>query len=170
MRALLAISMVLLSCVCANSQGFIKRLFTAKPPPTLEQLTAEGGSNVDWDWRGAATIPALKLVESTRPDALLDGYAFTSAGGGITYQKLEWQSEGDDPLKGKWVSKFSWSPLTVLLVGNFDDNTAIDPSLATTVGFFQNLFMLGVGVDLGSVPSGRSRLFGALSININFNN
>ncbi len=170
MKTLFVFFILCIGSVSTFSQSALKKFFSPIPPLTDKELQAEGGSRTKWDWRPAATIPALKLVESSRPNASIDGYMLTSAGGGITYQKLVWESNEDNPKKGKWVSKFSWSPLTVLVAGNFDGNTAIDVSPAMTVGFFQNLLMLGGGYDLGTVPSGRSRFFGAISININFNN
>jgi hypothetical protein len=115
-------------------------------------------------WRPLVNIPALKLVQSTRPNAKVDVFLLTSVGGGLSYEKLKWNAA-----TLKYSSVVSFSPLTLLITGHVTAATALDLSPALTVGGFNNLLMGGVGVDLGSV-TGRSRVFGLLSIGVNFNN
>jgi len=67
------------------------------------------------------------------------------------------------------VSNFSFSPLTVLISGDTAEGSTLDISYATTVGFFNNALMLGLGYDFGQVE-GRRRTFFLLSVGINFNN
>lgn len=142
------------------SQGFFKPI----EKPTAAQIAADRTVAEKSSWRPVVTLPALKLVETSREDAKIDALLLTSTGGGISWQKLKYDEEDE-----KWKSTFSVSPITILLSGNLSSETPIDISYAATVGFFNNLIMVGGGYDLGSV-SGRSRFFGLISIGINFNN
>ena len=113
------------------------------------------------EWRPIVNIPAIKIIESQRENAELDALLLTSTGGGISYQKMEFDGT-------KWKSKWSLSPATFLLTGNIADNN-VDISWAATFGFLNNLIMVGAGRDFGQVE-GRSRWFGVLSIGVNLNN
>lgn len=119
-------------------------------------------------WRPVVTLPAIKITGSTRPNAKIDAQVLTAVGGGISRQRLVWDKQKG--ATGGWRSTFSWSPVTVLVAGSFTDKDALlNVSPAMTFGFFDNLIMLGAGYDLGDVV-GRKRLFGLMSIGINFNN
>jgi len=133
-------------------------------PKPESSLPTEGGEEKRWEWRPIVSLPAFKITESTRPDAKVDALLLTSTGGGISIQKLVYNKE-----KKRYESSFSWSPVSILLSGNLSADNPIDLSYLTSLGFFNNIVMFGIGYDLGTV-SGRSRLFGALSIGINFNN
>jgi hypothetical protein len=111
------------------------------------------------------SIPAFKIVESSRKNAQLDARILTQVGGGVSYQNLVYDSTNE-----KWISTFSFSPMTILISGNTANDDPIDLSYAMTVGFFDNLIMLGAGWDFGNVEDDRSRFFGLLSIGVNFNN
>jgi len=171
MRYTIGLILILLSHSLAFSQteaSWIKEFFLPIPPPdSATKLSTDrlASTTPRWEWRPNVTLPAFKLLESSRENSNIDVFVLTSVGGGISYQKLKY----DDKSK-KWKSIFSWSPLTFLLAGNINDkNTSLDLSVATTLGFVNNLFMVGFGYDLGSVEN-RSRFFGLLSIGINFNN
>jgi len=114
--------------------------------------------------RPIVNLPAFKIIESSRENAEVDVEILTSVGAGISYQIMR-------PVKDKdrWYTTFSFSPLTALLSGNSSGDSALDLSLALTIGFFNNMFMVGIGYDLG-VVSDRSRYFGLMSVGINFNN
>ena len=142
----------------------LKSFFSPIPAPQLGILPSEGGTKPSWQWRPIVSLPALKLTESTRAGAKLDALLLTSTGGGISVQKLIF-----DETDKRWKSGFSWSPATILLSGNLSAEKPIDISYATTIGFFNNLLMFGAGYDLGFVEN-RSRIFGVVSIGINFNN
>ena len=134
----------------------------------LTAMLERADGTTETAWRPVVNLPALKLTESVRPDAQVDGQVLTSVGGGISVQRLRWNSNKGD--EGGWVSTFSFSPLTILVSGNFGgDDARLDVSPAMTIGFFDNVIMFGGGWDLGKV-TGRSRAFGLLSIGINFNN
>ncbi len=155
-----------------NSHAIIALLKPVPPPDSLaadvarKSLAAKHHSKKVW--RAVAAIPAIKVTESTRENALLDASVLTSVGGGISWQKLSWDSSKD--VAGGWTSTFSFSPATLLLSGDFSEGgTDLDLAYAATVGFWDNLIMAGIGVDLGEV-SERSRVFGLLSFGINFNN
>jgi len=120
-----------------------------------------------WEWRPVVSIPAIKLTESTRPNASVDGTVLTSVGGGVSLEHLKWNSRHGE--QGGWESTFAFSPLTVLVSGKSEANVQLDVSPAMTVGLWQNKFLLGAGYDLGEVK-GRSRWFGLLSIGISFIN
>lgn len=145
------------------AQG-LKAFFSPIPKPVAKALPAEGGVEKNWSWRPIVSLPALKITESIRADAQVDALLLTSTGGGISIQKTVYE-----PATQRWKSVFSWSPATVLLSGNLSADNPINISYVTTIGFFNNLLMIGGGYDLGSVD-GRSRVFGVLSIGINFNN
>lgn len=117
-----------------------------------------------WEWRPIVAIPAFKVTESTRPNTDADVLLLASTGGGISYQHLIY-----DATEQKYNCTFSVSPLTLLLTGNLTANNPIDLSYMASVGIWNNLFMFGVGYDLGSI-TGRSRVFGAFSVGINLNN
>lgn len=142
----------------------IKSFFSPIPKPGEIVLPSEGGIDKPWKWRPIVSLPALKLTESTRADAQIDALLLTSTGGGVSLQKTYY-----DEVDKRWKSTFSWSPVTILLSGNLSSENPINISYATTIGFFNNLLMIGAGYDLGEV-TGRSRYFGVLSIGINFNN
>ena len=145
-----------------KAQSGLKKFFSPVPKPTA--ALAPGTPATRNEWRPVVSLPAMKLVESSRPDAKVDALLLTSTGGGISWQKLKL-----DAASNKWKCTFSFSPATFLLSGNFTADNPIDISYAMTVGFFNNLLMIGGGYDLGTV-SGRSRFFGLISIGINFNN
>lgn len=148
--------------VVAGTNTALSRFFDPIPKPELEIKGVQ--DNTRSEWRPVVAIPALKLIESTRENAQLDALVLTQVGGGVSYQKLEYDSENK-----KWVCKWSISPMTVLLSANTANDNPIDISYAATVGLFDNLIMVGVGWDFGDVGD-RSRLFGLLSMGINFNN
>lgn len=154
----LVLLIVLKDNVYSQERG-LKKFFNSIPKPgdRFQDKTKN-------EWRPIVALPALKIVESSRSDAKVDALLLTSTGGGISWQRLKF----DDDSK-KWKSTFSFSPATILLSGNFTADSPIDISYAMTVGFFNNLIMIGGGYDLGSV-SGRSRFFGLLSVGISFNN
>ena len=172
--------LIFLSCSLVFSEtktSAVKKFFSPLPPPdrALREPIPDTGpeqpepvaglASTKWEWRPTVTLPAFKIVESTREDSKIDVFVLSSVGGGISYQKLKFDDETQ-----RWKSIFSWSPITVLLAGNLNDtDSPLDLSLATTLGFVNNLFMIGAGYDLGRVED-RSRFFGLLSIGINFNN
>jgi len=143
----------------------VRRLFSAIPEPREARLAAVRPESFTCaEWRPVVTIPALRLTQSTRANAVVDAFLLTSVGGGLSWQRLRW-----DPARKRYESTFSVSPATVLLAGRIAGDNTLDVSYAATVGFFNNLLMAGAGYDLGTVKS-RSRWFGLLSIGINFNN
>jgi len=172
--------LILLSATLVFSEtktSAVKKFFSPLPLPdgALREPIPDRGpeqpvpvpdlASLKWEWRPTVTLPAFKIVESTREDSNIDVFVLSSVGGGISYQKLKFDDETQ-----RWKSIFSWSPLTVLLAGNLNDpDTSLDLSLATTLGFVNNLFMIGAGYDFGRVED-RSRFFGLLSVGINFNN
>lgn len=162
----------------SKQKSAVEEFFSPLEPP-LQESNSDWTLSTDsvklfipktkWKLRPLVSLPALKITQSTREDAEADVFLLTSTGGGISFQKLEAVPPDQENPSGKWKSTFSWSPLTVLLSGNLAADDPIDLSLATTVGFFNNLLMFGVGYDLGTVE-GRGRGFGVVSIGINFNN
>jgi hypothetical protein len=150
--------------ISAYSQNSFNGFFKPIPKPDIQNFMDSTDVQIEKKWRPVVSLPAFKLVESSREDAVIDALVLTSTGGGISYQVLEF-----DASKDRWKSKFSFSPATILLSGNLTSDNPIDISYAMSVGFFDNLIMLGAGVDLGSVPD-RSRFFGMISVGINFNN
>lgn len=163
MRLTLLVFFLMFALGTCFAQG-LKQFFSPIPVPSEEFLPSEGGIKPSWKWRPIVTLPALKLTESTRDGAELDALLLTSTGGGISFQKLFFNEKDQ-----RWESTFSWSPATLLLSGNLSAENPIDISYVTTIGFFNNLLMLGAGYDLGFVEN-RSRFFGVVSIGVNFNN
>ena len=144
-------------------QSAFKSFFSPLPKPVA---VAEGSESKVWRWRPVVALPAIRFTQSAAEDEVLAAGLFTSVGGGISYQHLIVSGEDE----AKWKSSFSWSPITLLVSGNFQDgNSNLNLSPCTTVGFFNNLIMIGGGIDLGK-KTGPSRLFGVLSIGVNFNN
>jgi|SoiMethySBSTD1v2_1073268.scaffolds.fasta_scaffold492002_2 hypothetical protein len=152
---------VFLFCLLIAGLSSHSQFFKPIPKPGGVGVLAVTKKN---EWRPNVTIPALKIVESSRENAKADALLLVSTGGGISWQKLTF-----DAASNKWRSTFSFSPATILLSGNLAADNPIDLSYAMTVGFFNNLLMVGAGYDLGKVE-GRSRFFGLLSIGVNFNN
>jgi hypothetical protein len=146
----------------------VRRLFSAIPPPREDRLEADRSTRSTSftcaEWRPVVTIPALRVTQSTRANAVVDAFLLTSVGGGLSWQRLRWNAA-----RRRYDSTFSVSPATVLLAGRIAGDNVLDVSYAATVGFFNNLLMVGTGYDLGTVK-GRSRWFGLLSVGINFNN
>lgn len=101
-----------------------------------------------WAWRPVATGPIVRY-EGNSVNA-------TTIGGGIAYQHLVY-----DSTSGRWNSTISLSPLT-LLIGQ---NGGFDFSYASTVGFFNGLFVVGGGWDFTN-----KKPFGLITANINLNN
>lgn len=158
-----------LSSLTGYSQNALKKFFR----PISKDATLKLYQEDEWEWRPIVSIPALKITDSSRDGAKLDAMLLTSVGGGITWQKgknvKKFDNQGQEI--ERWRSSFSWSPATILLAGNFtNENSTLDISYAQTIGFFDNLLMLGGGYNFGYVEEGRSRFFLLLSIGINFNN
>jgi hypothetical protein len=168
MRFLLLVAVVIIlcsiSCVRAveSSKSWLGSFFSPVPIPDLpdKQLSF----NVEWKLRPIIALPALKVTKSTRENAILDVGALTSTGAGISLQRLEYDLNTE-----KWDCTFSISPVTILFSGSLAPDRTIDLSWVTTVGFFNNIIMFGFGYDFGSAQA-RSRLFGVLSVGMNFNN
>lgn len=165
MRTSLFLSSILgvtfLTVHSVSGQGFFKPI----PPPDVQALVDDPVNGaVTKEWRPIVNLPAFKLVESSRENAQVDALVLTSTGGGVAWQKLKY-----DSATKKWKSLISVSPATILLSGNLSANSPIDIAYAATVGFLNNYIMVGAGYDLGTVE-GRSRVFGLLSVGINFNN
>jgi hypothetical protein len=137
----------------------------SKPIPKPTAVALVGGAPIKKsEWRPIISIPALKISKSVRDNSIVDTQLLTSTGGGVSWQMLEY-----DPITEKWKSNFSFSPATILITGDTSGTSSLDISYATTIGFFNNLIMIGAGYDLGNVE-GRNRLFGLISIGINLNN
>ncbi|MBD1364429.1 hypothetical protein IDJ77_11475 [Mucilaginibacter sp. ZT4R22] len=173
MKNFFLVLLCLIPFVVKAQKTGLGKFFSPIPRPTVQNEfktgTPDGPSVIPppettTAWRPSVVIPALKIVGSDLPNTKVDALLLTSVGGGLTYEKLTW-----DEKKNKWHSTFSFSPLTVLINGNLSSSTPINLSYATTIGFFDNLIMFGAGYDLGTVNN-RSRLFGLLSIGLNFNN
>jgi len=148
----------------SNMRSPVAEFFSPLPKPTASELASHGAPMREIKWRPVVTIPAIKLTQSSRDNAKLDATILTQVGGGVSVQYLQY-----DSVAQRWDCYFSWSPLTVLLFGDTSKSAPLDISYATTVGFFNNAIMAGVGWDLGAVE-GRKRFYGLLSIGINFNN
>lgn len=140
-----------------KKEGLFKYFF--KPRPII---TGFAESKPKWDFKPIVQVPGIKLTESVRPNSLLDATFLSSAGGGITLQKSIQKND-------KNYAVFSWSPAIFLVSGNTAKDTPFDISYCTTIGFFDNLFQIGVGYDLGTVVN-RSRFFGVISCGINLTN
>ena len=120
-----------------------------------------------WALRPTVTIPAVRLVRSARAGAELDAQLLSSVGGGVTFESLRWEqpATGD----GRYVADLTWSPATVLFTGRTEGGTTtLDVAWATGVGFFDNRIQVGAGYNFGAVAA-RQRVFGLLSVGINFN-
>lgn len=114
-----------------------------------------------WELKPTVQVPALKLRESTRPNAKLDVTAFSSAGAGITFQRTIRKAEKN------------YATISASLIAMFSATTS-PSSLANfgigiTGGLFNNLLQAGIGWDAGEVPDGK-RFFGMLSLGINLTN
>ena len=145
------------------SQGFFKPV----EKPLIAADVASPTIVEKWEFRPTVALPALKLVQSTRSNgAQIDGLLFTSTGGGVSLQKLKFDSNSGD---NKWKSTFSWSPIIILLSGNLSADNPVDVSYAMNFGFFNNLLTIGGGYDFGAVGD-RSRFFAGLSLGISLNN
>lgn len=145
----------------SNAQS-IKGFFKPLSKQNAQFLT-KAVTEKQWLWRPVVSIPALKILESERKDALIDALLLTSTGGGISLQRVFKDKDG------RFESDISWSPITFLLSGNLTADSPLDLSVASTFGIANNAIMIGLGYDLGEVID-RNRLFFVLSIGINFNN
>lgn len=156
---------VLLISICHSVTGQVSLKHFFKPRPTKALGQDEFGLfDAKWDLKPIAQVPAIKIIESNRDGAELDAFILASAGGGITLQTVGQKD-------GKNYSKFSWSPITILLTGDTSkDGAVLDLSWVSTVGFFNNLLQIGVGRDFGEIPTERSRWFGVLSLGVNLTN
>lgn len=76
--------------VVAGTNTALSRFFDPIPKPELEIKGVQ--DNTRSEWRPVVAIPALKLIESTRENAQLDALVLTQVGGGVSYQKLEYDS------------------------------------------------------------------------------
>lgn len=158
---LLLIVLIIGPGVVLGAQGNSRPRFFSSVP-----LDGKTKNDVQWEWRPQITIPALKITKSKRAEAKLDAQILTSVGGGLSLQKLIVVEENGVK---RWVSNFSYSSLTVLISGDTAEGSTLDISYATTVGFFNNALMFGLGYDFGRVE-GRRRTFFLMSIGINLNN
>jgi hypothetical protein len=166
--------------LCSPSALTAKSFFLADPvdlagktltDKTGKPLTDESGKPKTGctgciQFRPSVIIPALKIVESMRPNVLFDAQVLSSVGGGVSFQ-FSTPTADDDPSPNTY---FSISPLTILV--NSDTASAGTPlniSWAGTIGFFNDAIMFGGGYDFGDIGLRHSRWFGLLSIGINFN-
>lgn len=123
-------------------------------------------SNKKWLWRPNVALPALKSYFSNAENTILDTYIFTSTGGGISYQRTF-----EDPNeRNRYVNDISFSPITILVSGDFKNASPVNLAYMSSIGIANNSFMLGIGYDLGKVDEDRNRFFITLNIGINFNN
>lgn len=145
---------------------FSQSIFKIVPKPPVAAAAAATAETpiIKRVWRPTVVLPALKLVQSTRPESQLDGLLSPSTGGGISFQKLAFNSDTN-----KWESLISFSPATILLTGNLTADNPIDLSYVANVAFFNNLIAVGVGYDFGNVGD-RSRLFFGINLGISLNN
>jgi hypothetical protein len=129
--------------------------------------------------RPSVVIPVFKIYESKKDNRKLDVSMNSGIGGGISLVRYK---DATTPSKKVRVIKddgtiteevevkadvsFSFSPLTVLMSKSAEEGN-IDLSYASTMGFFNNTFVVGIGYDFGEVVD-RSRWFGLLSIGATF--
>lgn len=121
----------------------------AQEPDTMMVKTA-GLTDIeiskDWKLGASITVPPLRVQESIRDNAKVDVVLSSSIGGGLSFMYVK-----KDPVSGEESRIFSWSPLTILLSGNTtEDFDKVDLAYATTVGFFDDLIMTGIGYNFGS--------------------
>ncbi len=157
MKKIILIILILAGRVLAqNDNSHFKYFFKPRPLNGLVSNTK------NWDFKPLVQIPAIKVIESSRSNSLVDASFLVSAGGGLTLQR---SYEKDN----KNYVDLSWSPVIFLLSGETAKEKPLDLSVCTTVGFFNNLLQFGAGVDLGFVEN-RSRFFVVLSFGINLTN
>ena len=143
-----------------NKIDFFKKL--SKQSNSLSDLK----NSKKWLWRPSVTLPALKSYFSNAENTILDTYLFTSTGGGVSYQRTF-----KDPNEiNRYISDFSFSPITILISGDFKNVSPVNLAYMTSVGFANNSIMLGIGYDLGKIENENNRFFLTLNIGINFNN
>jgi hypothetical protein len=155
---------------CLSDVSFaqnLKAFFSPIPKPKTALAPGESYEKM-WKWRPTVALPALKLIDSDQGDRKLDAFLLASTGGGLSLQQGEFFTDNDQ--QKRWRCNFSWSPITVLLSGDLSADNPVNISYATTLGFFNNLLMIGVGYDFGDITGRNSRLFGLLSVGINLNN
>lgn len=125
--------------------------FSPRPAVTYQAAAAlkmakESGAELTqaayWQFKPEISIPALKITESTRPGAMLDVTIFTSAGGGVTYERSTLRD-------GKNYAPIAFS-LMAFLSGNSADKQPIDIAGGFTVEFFNHLIQLGTGYNFGA--------------------
>lgn len=81
-------------------------------------------------------------------------------GGGVSYQHLKYENE-------KWSSVWSVNGVAWYKSSFTGDGSAFAAGL--TVGFFNNLIMIGGGKTFANVP-GSNGLFGTFGVGVNLNN
>lgn len=163
--------------IIANSYEAKKSDFVAKNYSSAELDANKKLSN--FYVRPSVVIPVFKIYESKNDNRKVDVSMNSGIGGGVS---LVWYKDATKPSEKKQVINadgtlgeavevkadvaFSLSPLTVLMSKSAEEGN-IDISLAGTMGFFNNTFVIGVGYDFGEVVD-RSRWFGLLSIGATF--
>lgn len=117
-----------------------------------------------WSIEESITIPVVKIVESTRENVDFDAMLFSGVGGGVALSYS--QSYQDITGLVKKVRIFTFSPLTILLQGDYTTDEFLNIAYAFTIGFYNDKLMVGLGHDFGTVAAGQSRWFGMMSVGI----
>jgi hypothetical protein len=132
--------------------GYVKGWYNQIPKLNPDAVKLSPVSPIHMSaWRPVATLPVLRYQDGQ--------FSTTTIGGGVAWQYLEFNDS-----TGKWSSVISISPLTVL-TGVNAAGKAFSLSYASTIGFFNNLLLVGGGYDITA-----GKPFALVSIGVNFNN
>lgn len=128
---------------------------------------AQTESRIEYDF--LAALPAFKVTDSIRGDAIFDTQVLKSAAFGVT-------AVPSKKVNDKWQSKKINFSVLALISGEQSTQSILDISLGFAIGLnlrSSGLLMFGIGYDFGSVQKkandmDRNRLFGMLGVGIRF--
>lgn len=116
----------------------------------------EGVSAGEWKILGSFTLPLLKIMDTKEEGRELQASILTAAGVGFSICYIKGKVTDGEEMKYR---AFSFSPCILLLSGSIEANVKLDVSWAATVGFLNEMILIGVGRDFGKIEGRRSRWF-----------
>lgn len=128
----------LIASASIHAQSYITGVYNADFSPE---------SDLMWKWRPSVVIPAFKARLSNKANTDIDFLLSPQIGGGISISQIK--KIKDQNNQDATYRQFSFSPLTCLITNKSGDNNDLALTYAATVALFDDVFVFGLGYDLG---------------------
>lgn len=161
MKRLLAVAIFTVISVCfVQAQGF-DNFWHPRQVQTLKVGTSTAA--YVWEFKPTFQVSATVFRQSADPNKSFVTSLLSAAGPALTYQHEGQLADGTN------YADYAVS-LAFLLSGTSDMAPFVQPKVALTGGFLNNVFQIGVGYDFYKDPAAKNQIFFLINLGINITN